>query len=180
MSKIFFTSDLHFGHANIIKYDNRPFNSASHMDEEIIRRWNKTVSQEDTVFILGDISWYDDKKTIQIVNRLNGHKHLILGNHDKKIGGAKKCFESIKDYAELRYEGHTFIMSHYPIHFYNHQYKGAIMLYGHVHNNKDENKVQLLKGTLNKQDIPCKMVNVGIMMWDYRPVCIDKIIEREQ
>ena len=68
MSKIFFTSDLHFGHANIIKYDSRPFNSISHMDEELIKRWNESVSPNDTVYILGDISWYDDKKL---------HKYII-------------------------------------------------------------------------------------------------------
>ena len=63
MPKIFFTSDLHFGHKNIIRFDNRPFSTVEEMDEALIRNWNAKVSDEDTVYVLGDISWYNDAKT---------------------------------------------------------------------------------------------------------------------
>ena len=84
--EIFFTSDLHFGHDNIIRFDHRPFDSVEEMDQAIIERWNKKVTNNnDLVYILGDVSWYDDVKTASIVRQLRGKKVLILGNHDKGI-----------------------------------------------------------------------------------------------
>jgi predicted phosphohydrolase len=79
------TSDTHFGHAAIIKYCNRPFKDAKHMDNEIIKRWNRVVKQDDTVYHLGDFALTAKKVKIKILNQLNGHKVLILGNHDKTI-----------------------------------------------------------------------------------------------
>ena len=94
------------------------------------------------------------------------------------MGKVKNLFESIQDYKEIRVDNNTFIMSHYPIHFYNHQYHGAIMLYGHVHNNKDEHNVQEAMKLINKNGVPCKMINVGTMMWDYKPVSISQILQK--
>ena len=64
--KVFYIADLHFGHKNIIRYDNRPFKTVEEMDRALIERWNKAVSKNDTVFILGDISWHDETKTAEI------------------------------------------------------------------------------------------------------------------
>ena len=87
MSKIFYTSDLHFGHSNIIKYENRPWNDVDEMKEELIARWNAKVNQNDTVYVLGDFAWKGSKASIDdinnIVKSLNGKKHLIIGNHDE-------------------------------------------------------------------------------------------------
>ena len=83
MSKTFFIADLHFGHKNIIEYEHRPFKDIETMDEKIVQNWNNIVSKEDRVFVLGDVSFYDKEKTINIVSGLNGHKNLILGNHDR-------------------------------------------------------------------------------------------------
>ena len=66
---IYFTSDLHFGHKNIIRFDNRPFTSVEEMDETLICNWNKKVNNDDLVYILGDISWYNDEKTCEIFDR---------------------------------------------------------------------------------------------------------------
>lgn len=94
-TKVFFTSDTHFGHSNIIKYCQRPFNSAEHMDEVLISNWNEVVSPQDIVFHLGDFCFGSDKEWIKILQRLNGTKYLILGNHDlKKIANSNQ----IKDY----------------------------------------------------------------------------------
>lgn len=181
---IFFTSDLHLGHQNVIRHDNRPFSNAVEMDKEIIKRWNSVVSPRDIIYILGDISWHSGDKNYELMLKLNGRKRLVLGNHDKYFLKNKKMllenciFESIKDSDELRVDDNIFIMSHYPIHFYNHQYHGAIMLYGHVHNNKDENNVQMARELLVKNETPCKMVNVGTMMWDYTPVSLSQILEK--
>ena len=89
----FYISDNHFGHKNIIKYDNRPFNSVEDMDEVMIDRWNSVVGDDDTVYILGDFSWYKEEKTLEILNRLSGRKVLIKGNHDHISPKVAKMFD---------------------------------------------------------------------------------------
>ena len=81
----YFISDLHFGHKNCLSFDNRPFISIEENDETIIKNWNDTVGIDDDVYLLGDISWYNSTKTIEIFNNLNGHIHLIKGNHDGRL-----------------------------------------------------------------------------------------------
>lgn len=126
---IYFTSDLHFGHKNILKHDNRPFHTIEEMDETIIERWNKTVANDDVVYVLGDISWYDEDKTYDIYGGLNGNKILVTGNHDRIRGKVRNCFTSIFDYKRISVDETKIIICHYPIHFYDCHYHGAIMLY---------------------------------------------------
>ncbi len=186
MSKNFYIADLHFGHFNIIRYDNRPFKTVEEMDNTLIKNWNKAVTNEDYVWILGDISWHDDKKTAEIFKQLNGTKILIKGNHDSIKRGSElvKCFTSIQDYAELYLDKkNKVIMSHYPMPFWNGQFRDTIHLYGHVHNSHQwnicENWIEELK---QLQDIPMRMYNVGCMMpWmDYTPRTLDEIIKGYQ
>ena len=177
---IFFTSDLHFGHKNIIRYDNRPFISVEDMDETLIRNWNKKVSQNDLVYILGDISWYDDAKTCEIFSKLNGRKVLIKGNHDRVNGNIKKYFEEITDYKEITLpDKKHIVLCHYPIVFFNRHHYGSYMLYGHVHNSHEWHMTENYKFELNKLDIPCNMFNVGCMLWNYEPVTIEEILNFE-
>lgn len=79
----YFISDLHFGHKNIIEYEKRPFRSIEHMNDELVKRWNKVVTNEDTVFCLGDVSFCGAELTRNYVSALNGKKILIMGNHDR-------------------------------------------------------------------------------------------------
>ena len=81
MSKVYFSSDHHFYHANIIKLCNRPFSSVVEMNETMVRRWNETVSPDDTVYYLGDFS-LAFRPVELFTYRLNGNKFLIPGNHD--------------------------------------------------------------------------------------------------
>ena len=81
----YFIADTHFGHENALAFDNRPFKTIEEHDETLIRNWNHAVGMDDEVFILGDISWYNVSRTIEIVRTLNGIKHFITGNHDKKL-----------------------------------------------------------------------------------------------
>lgn len=90
---IYFTSDTHFGHANIIKYCERPFKDTDHMDETIIANWNRTVSPDDTVFHLGDVALGNIDKSLACVSRLNGYKICVLGNHDRPFMRAYKADE---------------------------------------------------------------------------------------
>ena len=81
----YFIADLHFGHKNCLAFDNRPFKTIEEHDGELIKCWNDKVGIEDDVYILGDISWHNTTKTIEIFKNLNGNKHLIIGNHDHKL-----------------------------------------------------------------------------------------------
>ena len=80
---LFFTSDFHLSHANVIKFDNRPFSDLNEMHEAIIENWNNKVSKDDTVFYLGDLYFKGNVKYIKnLVHQLNGKIYFILGNHD--------------------------------------------------------------------------------------------------
>ena len=80
----FFIADTHFGDGNILRYENRPFATVEEMDQELIRRWNETVSPEDTVYLLGDFSFYGKEKSTEILSALQGHIRLVMGNHDTR------------------------------------------------------------------------------------------------
>src|ERR1700744_1409385 len=81
---IYFTSDTHFGHENIIRYSNRPFKDVEHMNEELVRRWNSRVGHTDIVYHLGDVALMKGADPDSILIRLNGIIHLCPGNHDSK------------------------------------------------------------------------------------------------
>lgn len=99
--KVFFTSDHHFGHTNILKFCNRPFNSIDEMNEELIKRWNEKISPEDEVYHLGDFALTTSEQFKEIINRLNGTIYLIVGNHEGTALGNRKRFKWIKEYYEL-------------------------------------------------------------------------------
>lgn len=79
----FYISDWHYGHANVIAFDNRPFKSLLEMDEALVDRWNAVVSPGDTVYVLGDMFWCKAQDAIPILRSLKGQKFLIKGNHDR-------------------------------------------------------------------------------------------------
>lgn len=87
--EVFFTSDLHFGHKNVLKFDQRPFFTVSEMDNALIENWNKKVRQGDLVYVLGDMFWNSEVEYVQnILKTLNGQIVLIKGNHDKWLHNA--------------------------------------------------------------------------------------------
>lgn len=176
--KNFYISDTHFGHAHIIRYDNRPFMNATEMEETIIERWNEVVGDKDTVYILGDFSWYKEEQTLGILNRLAGKKVLIKGNHDRISPRVAKKFIKVCDYLEIKDNGRKVILSHYPMPFWNGQFRDSVHLYGHVHNSHQWNVCESLCRELRQlQDIPMRMYNVGCMMeWiNYTPCTLDEI-----
>lgn len=127
------TSDLHFGHKNIMKFcpTTRPYGSVTHMDEALIEHWNSRVAHNDVVFVLGDFSFYGVEKTQCILSRLNGKIVFVLGNHDKTLDAIKGL--DTHRYLEVRYKGTKICMSHYAMRAWNHSHRGAVMLYGHSH-----------------------------------------------
>lgn len=178
---IYFTSDLHFGHENVIRFDHRPFTSTEEMDETLIERWNNKVSDTDTVYVLGDLSWHNDQKTCEILSRLHGKKILIQGNHDRIHGQVRHFFEEVCSYKEINLPGNIqVVLCHYPILFFNRHYYGAYMLYGHVHNSKEWEITEQHKAELQQQGVKCNLFNVGCMVRGYEPVTLDEIIQQEE
>lgn len=135
-SQVFFTADLHFGHANAIKYSNRPFNSVEEMDRGLITNWNSVVSPQDETYIVGDFSFLNLEKTVGIIKQLNGNKHLIIGNHDKKIIRPELMYFLSSDpvhYKEIKIENQPIILCHYPFESWNLSHYGSWHLHGHCH-----------------------------------------------
>jgi calcineurin-like phosphoesterase family protein len=137
MGKNFYISDLHFGHKNVIRFDSRPFSGTEEMEQEIIKRWNDVVSNEDTVYHLGDFCWSKDiAEWCRLLDALNGNKVLIQGNHDLHSypSAIKNRVNDIKPYKEITDGDKSVILCHYPINLYKHSNNpDVIMLCGHVH-----------------------------------------------
>lgn len=185
---VFFTSDLHFGHQNIIRFDNRPFKNVEEMDEELIRRWNEKVEKDDLVYVLGDLFWNGDCNFVQnTLKRLNGQIILIKGNHDRWLhnAGNKKLLAGIKDYDDIKVtlkDGtiKRCILSHYFMPFYNGHFNNAIHLHGHSHTTKESDMEFKITKYLNENGYPNEIYNVGCMYYDYAPVTLDEILEEEK
>lgn len=134
-----FTSDTHFGHANVIKYSNRPYTSVQDMNEAMVKSWNETVKDEDTVWHLGDVAFMPVADLIVLLKRLKGHKNLVLGNHDKNIQKKIKdflgpgLFETIQFYKEIKLDATKVVLLHYGMRVWNCSHHGAIQLHGHSH-----------------------------------------------
>ena len=135
--KTYFTSDPHFGHANIIKYCERPFRDAHEMDETLVRNWNAIIQPEDHVYVLGDVTFHRPDVADKLLSRLMGKKFLIRGNHDKDryMDVLKKHFEWIKDYHEVTVDGQRIVLSHFPFLTWNKSHHGSWHLHGHCHGN---------------------------------------------
>lgn len=151
MDNIWFTSDTHFFHQNIIKYSNRPYDSVEEMNEAMIAEWNSKVKKGDIVYHLGDFSFAKKvEKTMEIVERLNGSIFLIRGNHDYsqfiKAAYAHPKFINIQDLYKLKikdpdspYGSQEIVMCHYAMEVWNHSHYGAWHLFGHSHGTLPDN-----------------------------------------
>lgn len=180
----FYIADLHFGHQNILGFDNRPFDTIEENDVALIDNWNNVVGIDDDVYVLGDISWYNSTKTIEIFKQLNGNKHLIRGNHDTKVLKNPKMreqFVEICDYKEITSDnGIGLVLSHYPIVAFKNHYRGWWHFYGHVHNTWENDLIDEVKAvSITRSGMPLNMINVGAMMpyIQYTPKTFTEIIE---
>ncbi len=139
--KTYITSDLHFGHANILKFcpvTRARYPDVDTMNQMMIDEWNAVVQPGDTVYILGDVAFCNAESATRIMQSLNGDKILIEGNHDKKLLNSDsfvRCFKAIHTYHELKYNGNHIVMFHYPIAEFNRMHHGAIHFHGHLHGN---------------------------------------------
>ncbi len=175
--RIFFTSDLHFSHLNICRLCNRPFTEKWEMNHVLINNWNKIVSNDDIVFILGDFCFDQKSIWVKILSSLNGLKHLVLGNHDKEKNIPYEMFKSVSDMMQLwAYNKWTdkydkFFLCHYPILSYPGMYQGFYHLHGHVHSQKGNysNDKSLLKYLTRSYD-------VGVDNCSYMPIQMDYVL----
>lgn len=138
--KTYVTSDLHFGHKNIMSFcpvtRARFNNDVEYMNEEMVKEWNEIVTPYDLVYILGDVAFLPAAKASSYVKRLNGTKILIEGNHDKKLlkdQNFEKCFHSIHKYLDVNYDGTKVVMFHYPICEWDQMHRGSVHFHGHLH-----------------------------------------------
>lgn len=131
-NKTFYIADTHFGHANIIKYCNRPFTDIYHMTEVLVNNWNSVVSEDDEVYMVGDFTLTKNKEIItKLVSRLNGHIYLVMGNHDYLTPQEYLDCGFEKVYDKPIIVGYL-IISHEPL-FMN-SAMPYFNIYGHVHN----------------------------------------------
>lgn len=174
---IYFISDTHFNHSNIINLNNRPFTSLNHMHQTLITNWNAYITDYDEVYILGDFSYKGTvEETTKVLKQLKGQKYLIIGNHDTYLADDnfdKSLFKWIKDYYILDYKGQKFVLFHYPILEWQGFFTGAIHLYGHVHNCTKHPEQQARLEILGP-----RAFNVGVDVNNFFPVSINDILNK--
>jgi calcineurin-like phosphoesterase family protein len=172
-TNVWFTSDTHYGHKNIIKYCSRPFKDAQEMDEILIQNWNQVVKPGDVVYHLGDFTLNDLPIARDYRSRLAGNIHLVYGNHDKwvkklntlkthPIGVDVAGFQWLGPYKEIKVGDQKIILCHYAMEVWNRSHHGSWMLHGHSH------------GTLRK-DRTKRRMDVGVDPNNYRPLSFDEI-----
>ncbi len=163
-----YTADPHFWHYNILQYESRPYKNITEMNEGLINNWNKKVQKNDNIYILGDFSFGDTDQTLEILNRLQGKKYLIKGNHDRIIENeqVRNKFEWIKDYHIVKENKTPIILFHFPIYTWDRKHYGSLHFYGHVHsipNNYKESNAY----------------NVGVDICNFEPVCLKEILKEK-
>ena len=167
--RTFFTSDTHFGHANILEYSNRPFETIEEHDETLIDNWNSVVDRRDHVFHLGDFSIrFTTSETERYLKRLNGHIHLIFGNHDSNKTRRAKGLAWKGDRREIKVNSQKIVLCHYAMLTWNRSHHGAWHLFGHSHGN--------LQGPLIDEILKTRpMMDVGVDCHDYFPISFERV-----
>lgn len=175
--KVWFTSDNHFMHTNILKYTNRPFKSVGLMNKALIGNWNRVVGKDDVVFCLGDFALGNEKKCNDILKSLNGHKVLIKGNHEKTVlnksynmdefnGGIYEMLEVRINDEEVSNEFQDIILCHYPFLAWNKSHRGSWSLFGHVHGIFDD-----------KPFTSPNQLDVGVDSHNFTPISYERVKE---
>ena len=177
---VWFTSDIHLHHANIIKYCKRPFTDTDEMDEAIIANWNSVVGKNDTVFILGDVGFGSPDTFFSKIKRLNGKKILIIGNHDRGYLGSQEflsLFEAVHEQVYIKVGKNKIYLTHFPLLCFDGAYSGITAtwnLYGHCHSFPGS-------GGLDMQRlIHCfpTQYDVGVDNNNYTPISFDAVKEK--
>lgn len=168
---VWFTSDWHLFHHNILKYDNRPFNDVYQMNQTIIAN-HSFLSEGDHLFYLGDLTFGKVDEVSTMLSGLKCKKYFIAGNHDKDVlhpTYLRSNFDQyFGGYCELEVDHQLIVLSHYPMFEWNKGHRGAWHLFGHTHGNDHRNPHIGVRKTMN----------VGCMLHDYKPVSF-RYLERK-
>jgi len=167
---ILFTADHHYGHNNIIRFQDRPFESVHEMNLEMTQRWNAVVKPEDTVYHLGDFSW-NPRTAREALNRLNGTIHLVEANHEHAALKFRDRFASVSPLMEVQVPDpdaprgtQLIVLCHFAMRVWNKSHWGSWHLYGHSH------------GKL--ADLPESLsFDVGVDCWDFTPLSYQQVKE---
>lgn len=162
------TADNHFGHKNIIKFCNRPFNNVNEMDEAMIANWNRVVTNNDEIYVVGDFAYSCSLEySMSVVKRLNGTKHLIVGNHDKlalQMNAIRpRTWETIHELSEIIIDNQRIVLCHYALRTWHHSSKGVIQLFGHTH---------------GKVPPYGKSFDCGVDCWNFTPINGKQILDK--
>lgn len=171
----YFTADLHFGHENAVRFDHRPFSNAEDMFIQMRKLWNEKISDNDDVWILGDVTCGKKPDVMRYVSALNGRKHLIYGNHDRNIITSLELQGLFVECCHLRFlqsEGRVLFLSHYPIADWYGMYHGSFHIYGHIHKKIDDVFRFMTAGQRGQHAF-----NAGCMINGYVPVTFDELVE---
>lgn len=164
---IYYTADPHFGYPEVIQQTGRPFQNIEEMDRTLIENWNRAVTDEDTIYLLGDIGGHNTPFPAQQLAQLRGHKHLVRGNHDTGLEQQERLFdyfESVSDLWELEDGGVHIVLCHYPmVHV-----RGGYMIHGHLHDAQKEGYDIL-------RQLP-RVLNAGVDVNRYYPVTLEQLI----
>lgn len=167
MQRVFFTSDTHLGHANIIKYSNRPFSNVKEMDDALIDNINSMVHTNDILYHLGDFTFKRDYRDISDYRERIKCKNIyfIYGNHDheiKKSRDLQLMFISCRNFAEIRDRGQDITLCHYALRVWNKSHHGTWHLYGHSHGSLPDDP--------NSLSFDC-----GVDCHNYKPIYFEQI-----
>jgi len=163
---IFFTSDTHFGHGGALGLYRRPFASVAAMNDALVERWNETVGSDDVVWHLGDFAIRQRPVVVaELLARLNGHKYLVAGNNDPPATTELDGWESVQPYAETAVGDVSLVLCHYPFRSWRGMGKGWVNLHGHSHG--------------RMKPLP-RQFDVGVDVWEFRPVTLDEILHRRR
>lgn len=160
---IFFTSDHHFNHINILKHCQRPFSSVQEMDEELIKRWNSVIKENDEVYYLGDLTLGNWSTAWSYIKRLKGRIKFIKGNHDKGWFSKLPEGQKLPPIYELNFNNQLFVLCHYPLRGWNKAYYGSYHVFGHEHGNMTPYG---------------KSFDIGVDCHDFYPISIEQIIDK--
>lgn len=172
---IYYISDLHFGHANVIQFDHRPFDNVDQMDKRLIELWNEKVCQEDAVYIAGDFANRNSRAAQWYLERLNGRKYLVLGNHDEALLKNRRAMDLFEDVDKMMYvvdEGRHICICHFPICEWKGYRKGYFHIYGHLHNRRNDT-YQIMRTRK-------RAYNAGCMLNHYTPVSLEELIRNNE
>lgn len=172
MHNIWFTSDTHFGHKNIIEYNKRPYASVDEMDAALIANWNARVKYDDTIYHLGDFAFTKAWRFVEILSALNGFKHWVCGNHDHealRLQAGQFSAVYVDRYVEIKIGDAAIVLCHFPLLSWNQSHRGAWNLHGHLHG--DSHNDPLILASKHP-----RRVDVGVDCWNYAPVSFGEIV----